>query len=167
MVKNTKGGKGAKSMARKSVSVGGAGGYPIPTSDMEHIAIVEKIFGPSCSVYLQDGTKLLCHIRNKFKGRHKSRNLIRVGTFLLIGYREWEPDTSRKNCDLMFVYDDLQSSAIAERFMLPSIPGHSTTTHDDILFDNFSSDIINDTIDTNTHAPGQDTIANSDLFHDL
>jgi len=142
MVRNTKGGKGAKSMARKSVVSGSSSGFPVPSSDMEHIAVVEKMFGPTCSVLLGDGSRILCHIRNKFKGRHKSRNLIRVGSILLIGYREWEPDTARKNCDLLFVYDDLQSSSLAERFSIPSIDDHSS--HNDFAFD--SHDSIHDNI---------------------
>lgn len=138
MVKNMKGGKGAKSMARKSVA-SSASGFPIPTSDMEHLAVVNKMFGPSCDVLLLDGTKLLCHIRNKFKGRHKSGNLITIGSIVLIGYREWEPDTARKNCDLLFVYDSLQASSLADRFTIPVLPSTSYSVVSDLLFDNSTS----------------------------
>jgi hypothetical protein len=162
MVKNTKGGKGAKSMARKSMASGGAG-FPVPTSDMEHLAIVNKMFGPSCDVLLLDGSKLLCHIRNKFKGRHKSGNLITVGTIVLIGYRDWEADTARKNCDLLFVYDNLQASSLADRFTLDSLPSTSSFVSD-ILFDNSTFDSQPDTntfTNTNTN-----TISDAD-FYDL
>jgi hypothetical protein len=138
MVKNTKGGKGAKSMARKSVASSGTG-FPIPTSDMEHLAVVNKMFGPSCEVLLLDGTKLLCHIRNKFKGRHKSGNLISIASIVLIGYRDWEPDSSRKNCDLLFVYDSLQASSLADRFSIPVLPSSSYSLVSDLLFDNSTS----------------------------
>jgi hypothetical protein len=137
MVKNTKGGKGAKSMARKSSGgTSGAGTFPVPTSDMEHLAVVNRMFGPACEVILIDGSVLFCHIRNKFKGRRKSSNLITVGSILLVGFREWEPDTARKNCDLLFVYDNLQASSLSDRFSLPSLT-HSTsyTSSSDILFD--------------------------------
>ena len=146
MVRNTKGGKGAKSLARKSVS--GGSGFPIPSSDMEHIAIVEKMWGPTCHVLLNDGSRLLCHIRNKFKGRHKTGNLIRVGTIILIGYREWESDKARKNCDLMFVYDDLQTSSLAENFTLPVIDSGTSTS--EITFDN-STFIPDDDTTTTTN----------------
>ena len=151
MVKNTKGGKGAKSMARKSMASGGAG-FPVPTCDMEHLAVVSKMFGPSCDVLLLDGTKLLCHIRNKFKGRHKSGNLITVGTIVLIGYRDWEADTARKNCDLLFVYDNLQASSLADRFTLPAIASDYSTSSSDFVFDNSTSltDDNNTTTNTNT-----------------
>jgi translation initiation factor IF-1 len=147
MVKNTKGGKGAKSMARKSTASGG-GGFPIPTCELEQIAIVSKMYGPACEVLLNDGTKLLCHIRNKFKGRHKSGNLIIVGSIVLVGYRDWEPDTARKNCDLLFVYDNLQASSLADRFSIPSIASEYSTSSSDFVFDNSTYDHSHD--DTNT-----------------
>jgi hypothetical protein len=133
MVRNTKGGKGAKSMARKSFASSGA--FPIPTSDMEQFAIVSKMYGPSCHVMLNDGSTILCHIRNKFKGRHKSSNLISIGSILLIGFRDWESETNRKNCDLLFVYDNVQANSLADRFTIPSIRDNFSNTAFDILFD--------------------------------
>lgn len=138
MVRNTKGGKGAKSMARKNTRSASTS-FPVPTNDLEHFAVVNKMFGPSCEVLLLDGTKLLCHIRNKFKGRHKSGNLVLVGSILLIGFREWESDTDRKNCDLLFVYDTQQTHAIADLYTLPSIHASDNTYgENDIVFDNIA-----------------------------
>ena len=168
MVKNTKGGKGAKSMARKSTGTGGTGAtFPIPTSDMEHFAIVTKIFGPSCEVQFIDGTKLLCHIRNKFKGRNKSRNLILVGSIILIGYREWESHTARKNCDLLFVYDDLQTSSLADRFSLPSISSEYSLSSSHFAFDNSThiDQHSNPELHTNLHNDISDTTLSN--FDDL
>ena len=133
MVRNTKGGKGAKSMARKSFASSGT--FPIPTSDMEQFAIVSKMYGPSCHVLLNDGSTILCHIRNKFKGRHKSANLISVGSIILIGFRDWESETNRKNADLLFVYDNVQANSLADRFTLPIIRDNYTNSSYDILFD--------------------------------
>jgi hypothetical protein len=155
MVRNTKGGKGAKSMARKSF--GSVAAYPIPTSDMEHFAVVSNMYGPSCHVILNDGSKLLCHIRNKFKGRQKSGNLISIGSILLIGFRDWESDSNRKNCDLLFVYDNVQANSLADRFPIPSIPDPSgaSSSSFDILFDDSISpshiDLPNDTITNNNN----------------
>jgi hypothetical protein len=172
MVKNTKGGKGAKSLARKSVggTSGGAGTFPVPTSDMEHLAVVNRMFGPACEVLLIDGSVLFCHIRNKFKGRRKSSNLILVGSILLVGFREWEPDTARKNCDLLFVYDNLQASSLSDRFTLPSLP-HSTSlvSSSDILFDHStftSHDTFEPSITTNTFTNSFDISSDSN-FDDL
>jgi len=150
MVRNTKGGKGAKSMARKSASSGSGMPVPVPTSDMEHFAVVSQMFGPSCNVILLDGTTLLCHIRNKFKGRHKSTNLISVGSLLLIGLREWERDQARKNCDLIFVYDNSQKTSLQDRFTLPSIE-EDHHHHDTIFFDHSSTEeILHDNTPTAT-----------------
>ena len=150
MVKNTKGGKGAKSMARKSVSSADSS-FPIPTSSLEHIALVTKMFGPACEVILSDGTILFCHIRNKFKGRRKSSNFISIGSFILVGLREWETLNPPKNCDLLFVYDSLQTNSLLERFSLPSLSHNSHNTHNthDSLFHNdhsFSSDNNNNNL---------------------
>jgi hypothetical protein len=162
MVRNTKGGKGAKSMARKSF--GSVGTYPIPTSDMEHFAVVSKMYGPSCDVILLDGSKLLCHIRNKFKGRHKSGNLISLGSILLIGYRDWESETYRKNCDLLFVYDNAQANSLADRFALPTIPNTSrTSASNDILFD----DSISNTIDPLISTPDSNPTTNTTIAFDF
>jgi hypothetical protein len=140
MVKNTKGGKGAKSMARKSAGSTSGMAFPIPTSDMEQFAVVNKMYGPNCEVLFIDGTKMLCHIRNKFKGRHKSANLISVGSILLVGFRDWESDNARKNCDLLFVYDSLQTSSLLERFSLPSLTSHDFSSQQ-LAFDySFSTD---------------------------
>jgi hypothetical protein len=164
MVRNTKGGKGAKSMARKSFA-SGASGLPVPTCELEQFAVVSKIYGPSCDVLLLDGTSLLCHIRNKFKGRHKSGNLITVGSIILIGYREWEPDTARKNCDLLFVYDSVQSASLAERFSLPAIDSHTSLSSGlDILFDN--SDTGHSNTITSTITSTIPSLSHSD-FQDL
>ena len=165
MVKNTKGGKGAKSMARKSTASGG-GGFPVPTCELEQIAVVSKMYGPSCEVLLNDGTKLLCHIRNKFKGRHKSGNLILVSSIVLIGYRDWEADTARKNCDLLFVYDNLQASSLADRFTLPAIASDYSTSSSDFLFDNSTS--LTDDNNTNPTNTNTNTIYDNDFsFDDL
>ena len=173
MVKNTKGGKGAKSMARKSTSgssSGAAGAFPVPTSDMEHLAVVNRMFGPACEVLLIDGSVLFCHIRNKFKGRRKSSNLILVGSILLVGFREWEPDTARKNCDLLFVYDNLQASSLSDRFTLPSLTSsYHVSSHvvsSDILFDHstFDHSPIDSTSDYSNNITHSNTIHNSIEF---
>jgi hypothetical protein len=166
MVKNTKGGKGAKSMARKSMASGSAS-FPVPTCELEQIAVVSKMYGPSCEVLLNDGTKLLCHIRNKFKGRHKSGNLIVVSSIVLIGYRDWEPDTARKNCDLLFVYDHLQTASLADRFTIPSFATEYSTSSD-FLFDNSTSlQLSTDTIPSHTDNLYLNDNDNDNNFDDL
>lgn len=104
MVRNISGGTGTKALARKLTTYHSSV-VPLPSNEFEKIAIVAKIHGSHCDVTLEDGTSLICHIRNKFRGRNKRGNTISVGTFVLIGLREWE--SSLKNSDLLFVYDSM------------------------------------------------------------
>jgi translation initiation factor IF-1 len=110
MVKNTTGGKGSKSLARKLTSGSASSHFPVPSNELESFALVTKMHGPSCDVLFPDGSKLLCHIRNKFRGRSKRQNVIVIGNVVLIGLRDWE--SVRKNCDLMYVYDSGEISKI-------------------------------------------------------
>jgi translation initiation factor IF-1 len=110
MVKNTNGGKGSKSLARKLTSGSASSHFPVPSNELETFALVTKMHGPSCDVLLPDGSKLLCHIRNKFRGRSKRQNVIVMNNVILVGFREWE--STRKNCDLMYVYDSGEISKI-------------------------------------------------------
>jgi len=104
MVRNISGGTGTKSLARK-LTGNHSGAVPLPSNEFEKIALVSKIHGSHCDVVLEDGSNLICHIRNKFRGRNKRGNSISVGTFVLVGLREWESST--KNSDLLFVYDSM------------------------------------------------------------
>jgi hypothetical protein len=90
MVKNTTGGSGAKSSARKFAS-SHAHSIPLPTDPSHRIAIVQKIHGPHCDVIIHDNSHFIAFIRNKFKGRHKRHNLIKTGSFILISIRDFQP----------------------------------------------------------------------------
>lgn len=54
-------------------------------------------FGVLCS----DGKERICVIRRKFK-KYRRGNDVSVGTYMLVGTREWETDSS--TCDLLCVY---------------------------------------------------------------
>jgi translation initiation factor IF-1 len=107
MVRNISGGTGTKALARKLTN-NHSSVVPLPSNPLEKIAVVSKLHGSHCDVLLEDGSPLICHIRSKFRGRNKRGNTISVGTFVLIGLREWE--SSSKNSDLLFVYDSMPSS---------------------------------------------------------
>jgi hypothetical protein len=103
MVKNVHGGNKHKGMARKMVSHETVRD-PVPNPPYEFIAVVEQMLGNSnCLVYLhgKPDTKLICHIRGKFKGRHKSSHIIQRNSSLIVGMRHWE--NVQKNCDLIAV----------------------------------------------------------------
>ena len=160
MVKNTKGGKGAKSMARKNTKAPVS--VPMPSSPSELLAVVSKIFGPTCQVMLNDGTTLLCHIRGKFHKR-KSGNRFSVGSIVMVGLWEWESESSRNNCDLMFVYDATQALSIADSVVLPSLPSAFMSSATDIVFDSAASDIVHSNHEPIADAPS----IVSDSFDDL
>ena len=109
MVKNTKGGKGAKGLSRKSENTGSSHTEKLrlPTCELEQYACVTKMYGNGmCEIYTNDNTKLIGHIRNKFRGRQKRNNIISPNSIVMVGLREWENPI--KNCDILCIYDDNQ-----------------------------------------------------------
>lgn len=109
MVKNTKGGKGAKGLARKTATTNFNAGEKLrlAVDEMEKYACVTKMFGNGmCEITLNDNQKLVGHIRGAFRGRQKHRNLITIHSIVMVGLREWED--VRKNCDILYIYDDGQ-----------------------------------------------------------
>jgi len=118
MVKNLKGGSKAKGQARKYAT-----GAPtnksvrVAEDDAELYAQVTKLLGNGmCYVLCIDGEQRLCYIRGKFKGRGKRDNTLGIGSWVLVGIREFETvkENSGKlqNCDLMEVYSDLDKSKL-------------------------------------------------------
>lgn len=101
MVKNTTGGSGAKSSARKFASSHSTL-VPLPTDPDHRIAIVAKNHGPHCDVIFHDKSHSNAFIRNKFKGRHKRFNIIKTGSFVLVAIRDFQINKS----DILFVYDE-------------------------------------------------------------
>lgn len=105
MVKNDKGGKGAKSLARKAVSNAGSNRLQLSSCDEEQYACVTNMYGNGmCEVYTNGNVKLICHIRNKFRGRQKRSNTVTRYSLVLVGLRDYE--ITPKNCDLLCIYDD-------------------------------------------------------------
>jgi initiation factor 1A len=103
MVKNTTGGSKTKGQARKLVSFDSKASNKmlrISTDIYEVYAQVTKNLGNGmCHVLCADTKTRLCHIRGKFRGRGKRDNLVGLGSWLLVGIREWEKDkddTDRK-----------------------------------------------------------------------
>ena len=117
MVKNTTGGTGTKGLARKHQRSARDGKLITPSSDLEQICCVTKMLGNGmCEVYTEDNTRLIAHIRNKFRGRQKRHNMISVSSIVMVGLREWENPV--KNCDIMEIYSDSQVEQIEN---IPSI----------------------------------------------
>jgi len=74
-----------------------------PEEEGELVAILEKNMGNGILQVKVPGNTLLCHVRKKFV---KERNALKVGTWLLVGLREFE--TIKKNCDLLEIYSDTE-----------------------------------------------------------
>lgn len=114
MVKNTKGGKGHKSLGRKFQNQSSNGYLRTTENKLEKYGIVTKLFGHGmCEVFVINNEKneleelkLVGHIRNKMRGRQKRNNMVTMYSIVLIGLREFE--TIYKNCDILTIYDDNQ-----------------------------------------------------------
>lgn len=125
MVKNLKGGKGYKSIARKSIMTQGNNIRLPEDITMELFAIVTKFYGNLCDVTTNTGLELKCHIRGKFKGKSKRNAYIVVGKIILVGLRHYE--STPKNCDLLHVYEPTAHS------ILNSLPTHNLSNLFNIL----------------------------------
>lgn len=144
MVKNIFGGTGSKSCARKHQLSSHASQLIIPTSPLEQIACVTKALGNGMlEVHTNDDTRLIAHIRNKFRGKQKRHNLISVFSIVLIGLREWE--TPYKNCDILTIYDanqieqlknipSLQLNHVIRLSLGNTFTHDSKTQKDDVVF---------------------------------
>jgi len=140
MVRNTHGGNKSKGMARKNLqTTSSSAQLRLPTDECEQIASVTKMLGNGMFyANTTDGTQLLCHIRNKFKGRSRRNNDVSIGKLVLIGLRTWE--NPFKNADLLFVYDDLDISTIANKFDLSSLHHNNNIDHLFTHIDSFTDD---------------------------
>ena len=117
MVKNTKGGKNAKKFGRKFSTQGGSSVLRLSKDPAEVYACCSKIYGgANIEVKCVDGVDRLCIMRNKFRGRGKRDNVIAVGTWLLVGLREFETikEGKRENCDLLEVYKDYDKEKLQQ-----------------------------------------------------
>lgn len=117
MVKNSKGGNKAKKFGRKFTNSGGNSVLRFSKSEDEIYACCSKIFGGSnIEVKCVDGKDRLCIMRNKFRGRGKRDNQISVGTWLLVGLRDFETviEGKRENCDLLEVYNDSEKERLQQ-----------------------------------------------------
>jgi translation initiation factor IF-1 len=111
MVKNTTGGNKSKGQARKLFSGGNASNNKLRLAkeDGEIYCQVVKIYGSmNCSVVDDHNITRRCIIRGKFRGRGKRDNMIRPGTWVLVGARDWESraEGAEPTCDLLEVYGD-------------------------------------------------------------
>jgi hypothetical protein len=136
MVKNSNGGKKSKGFARKSLSQD-TFHDPKPNPPFEFNAVVTQMLGNSnCLVDLLDSNhvNLICHIRGKFRGRHKSNHIIHKNSRLIVGIRHWEHTI--QNVDLLHLLGGTYDSPLP-----PPSPGDETS---DIVFGDDSLALLTD-----------------------
>jgi len=117
MVKNTTGGNKSKGQARKFITAKPSNKLRISEDTCEVYSQVIKTLGNGmCHVIGVDNVTRLCHIRGKFRGRGKRDNFVGIGSWVLVGLREWDLDKtdSKKlaSCDLLEVYGDLEKERL-------------------------------------------------------
>jgi hypothetical protein len=138
MVKNTVGGCKSKKLARKTTTsfVAKRESTRFSVNELEQYAIVSKIYGNGrCQIKTHSGLDLQCVIRNKFKGRSKRGNVVSVGTYILIGLREWETTHGFKTCDLLEIYDTEDVNILNNQSLFKTLLSFRVENkHEDDLF---------------------------------
>ena len=169
MVKNTVGGGKSKKIARKlTTSFISKEPTRFSSNELEQYALVTKIYGNGrCQVKTHDNLDIQCVIRNKFKGRSKRGNIIAIGTYILIGLREWETSSGYKTCDLLEIYDKedvtiLQNQTLFKKLLTKT----SEKDTDDGLFSLMESENIHIEKSSLTTATTTTTIVEEDDFFD-
>jgi len=149
MVKNTHGGNKSKGLARKNThSVShDARHIRLPSCEFELLAVVDKLLGNGMFyASTTNGLKLLCRIRNKFKGRSRRSNDVSPGRLVLVGLREWEAPHF-KECDLLEVFDDFEIDSIK---LLPNIDLSALYRDDSLRFAEYDNIIFDQNTTTTT-----------------
>jgi hypothetical protein len=104
MVKNVTGGSKHRSAARKQTvpAAPPVVQFVRRAAEGELYASAARNYG-GCrfGVLCSDGNERICVIRRKFK-RFRRGNDVSIGTYMLVGTREWETDSN--TCDLLCVY---------------------------------------------------------------
>ena len=76
-------------------------------SEDEVYSIVTKMIGNGqCHTKGNDDVTRLCEIRGSFRGKNKASNIVKTGSWVLVGLRTWESvhDTKLPKCDLLEIY---------------------------------------------------------------
>jgi translation initiation factor IF-1 len=119
MVKNTTGGSKSKGMARKNVTnARQASKLRVAMEEGEVYAVVIKILGGQrCSVIGADNVERACIIRGKFRGGQRRDNVLKAGTMVLVGDRDWTTKKEDKapEADLLEVYSDIDKERLKKQ----------------------------------------------------
>ena len=145
MVRNFRGGnkgkKGAKSRLKSTENTKKIR-Y---AKDGEMYAKVTKLYGHGMAeVLCTDGVVRLLVIRKKFKGRNKRDNNVSLHAIILVGIREWEVVSGKKEkVDLLYVYSKTQQNEL-KVFQEEDKDDLVVFQEDDLLGDTDLNEIIDD-----------------------
>jgi translation initiation factor IF-1 len=122
MVKNAGGGNKSKKLGRKHVIESSVvKPLRVAQNEGEMYVCVIKIYGNGrFGVKNVSGMEYMCHMGNKFRGRFKRDNMVVLGSWLLVGKREWETDPvppKKPNCDVLEVYNSMEMDMLKSRVM--------------------------------------------------
>lgn len=120
MVKNY-GGKHGKKIARKTANSNNESSFNkklrLAQGDEELYGIVTKCLGNGQFLIIcQDQVERICILRNKFTGRNKQSNLLGIGSWVIIGLRNWETvkPNKKEKCDMLEVYTNNEKHKLLE-----------------------------------------------------
>lgn len=120
MVKNF-GGKHGKKVARKNANSNSQltnnKKMRFANGDEELYGLVTKCLGNGQFLIMcNDQVERLCVVRNKFTGRNKQSNLITIGSWVIIGLRNWETrkPNKKEKCDMLEVYTNNEKHKLLE-----------------------------------------------------
>jgi len=149
MVKNTTGGKGSKSLARKNEhSAAASSRLRVSSCALEVYALVTASLG-NCMFHVSTSTglhKLLLRLRGKFSGRNKRGNFLAVGSFVLVGLHDFEAPRF-KSADLLEIYSDADVASLASLpglsrdFFLRKVEG-AACADDDVVFSSSAAAVL-------------------------
>jgi initiation factor 1A len=150
MVKNTTGGNKHKGQARKFVTSSNKQTNKLRIGEEEgevYAQVIKMLGNGMCHVICIDNKTRLCFIRGKFRGRGKRDNTLKMGTWLLIGLREWESEKGKSSndlekCDLLEVYSDIDKERLKKtvncnwsNFIENDATFTNTNSNDEITFE--------------------------------
>ena len=112
MVKNLKGGSKSKQIGRKFVTAPVDRKVRLIHEEGELYAVVTKLLGNGMFTANDiEGKERLVVMRNKFRGKGKRDNAVMLGSWVMIGERDFETG-SKPKCDLLEVYTDIEKQKL-------------------------------------------------------
>lgn len=182
MVRNNKGGKNGKKVARKHIYGNNYNAkIRVAEEEGEIYACVTKLLGNGmCHVNClepDDTSQIrLCIIRNKFRGRGKRDNQLNPGSYVLVGLRTWETNKgdSMQKCDLIEVYSNSEVSRLKSQVDRKWGVIHVAAIHDikvddslDDIFSNTNTDLVEEIEEKMNHTTESNDVLLDDYDVDI